>query len=150
MTGSPMFNAVFLTHHAHRHFLNEYMPVKLLCDWALFIKNNPTLDWGRFWQYADEFGMLRFAQSMSRLSCRLLGASVAFELPKDDEADDLLEESLWEVPTRDESGMSRFALHLGSIRKIILARKRYKMFYDCSSFQMIVSYVRGYFFGDEE
>ena len=41
MMGSPMFNAVFLTHHAHRHFLNEYMPLKLLTDWALFIKNNP-------------------------------------------------------------------------------------------------------------
>ena len=43
------------------------MPIKLLCDWALFIGKNPSLDWERFWRYTDEFGMLCFAQSMTRL-----------------------------------------------------------------------------------
>ena len=33
----------------------------LLCDLALFIGKNPSLDGERFWRYTDEFGMLRFA-----------------------------------------------------------------------------------------
>lgn len=67
----------------------------------------------------------------------------------DDEADDMLEESLWEVPTVNGEGKSLFVRHLGIITKLIHARKRYKFFYDCRSIQMIASYVNGYFFGGE-
>ena len=149
MTGSPMFNAMFLTHHAHRHFLNEHMPLKLLTDWALFIKNNASLDWKRYWSYADEFGMLRFAQSITRLSCQLLGTGVPFELPVDDEADRLLEGSLWNIPAGSTVRKSLFERHLGIVTNLIHARKRYKVFYDCSSLQMIVAYVKGHLFGGE-
>ena len=41
--------------------------------------------------YVDEFGMLRFAQSMTRLAVRLLGACAPFELTEDKEADELPE-----------------------------------------------------------
>lgn len=150
MMGSPMFNAVFLTHHAHRHFLNEYMPIKLLCDWTLFIGKNPSLDWERFWRYTDEFGMLRFTQSMTRLSCRLLGASVPFGLPMDEEADELLESSLWDIPSASTGGKSLFQRRLGIISNLLHARRRYKVFYDTSSLGMILAYVRGYLFGGEE
>jgi hypothetical protein len=149
MMGSPMFNAIFLTHHAHRHMLNEYMPIKLLTDWALFIKNNAALDWERFWRYVDEFGMLRFAQSMTRLTCKLLGTNVPFELPADEEADSLLEESLWDLPEEPRVRKSLFARRLGIISNIMHASKRYKVFYDYNSIQMIVAYVKGYLFGKE-
>lgn len=150
MMGSPMFNAVFLTHHAHRHFLNEYMPLKLLCDWALFLKNNPSLDWATYWKYVDEFGMLRFAQTMTRLARELLGVNVAFELSEDEEADKMLEESIWDLPDETHGGKSLFERRLGIIMKLMCARKRYKVFYDCSSFQMIAAYVKGYLFGEAD
>ena len=149
MTGSTMFNAVFLTHHAHRHMLNEYLPIQLLADWALFIKGNATLDWQRFWEYADEFGMLRFAQSMTRLACKLLGATVPFELPQDEEADTLLEAEMWELPEVSHGQKSLFARRLSIISNLIHARKKYKVFYDRSSFWMIVAYVKGYFFRED-
>lgn len=150
MMGSPMFNAVFLTHHAHRHFLNEYMPLKLLSDWALFISHNLTLDWQLYQEYVDGFGMLRFAQSMTRLACRLLGASVPFSLPSDEEADAFLEARLWELPSTGSGGKSLFARRMGIISNLLHARRRYKVFYDISSLGMIVAYVRGYLFGGEE
>ena len=153
MMGSPMFNAVFLTHHAHRHFLNEYIPLKLLIDWALFIKNNQTLDWKNYWEVVDKFGMLRFAQSMTRLSCRLLGATVPFSLTTDNEADSFLEESLWDRTASSPVGTVRrslFSRHLGIISNLMHARDRYKVFYDCSSFRMIVAYMKGYLFGGED
>ena len=149
MMGPAMFNAVFLTHHAHRHMLNEYLPVKLLTDWALFIKNNAALDWQRYWTIVDEYGMLRFAQAMTRQACKLLGASVPFELPPDDEADSLLEEGLWELPEASSGRKSLFARRLGIISTLEHARKRYRVFYDCSSLKMTVAYVRGYFFGED-
>ena len=149
MMGSPMFNAVFLTHHAHRHFLNEYMPIKLLMDWALFIKNNQSLDWHHYQEYADEFGMLRFAQSMIRLAGKLMGVSAPIDLPEDAEADELLENSLWEFPEAPIGKRTLFSRRLGIIGKLMHSRKKYKVFYDSSSLAMIVSYVKGYFFGKE-
>ena len=149
MMGSPMFNAVFLTHHAHRHFLNEYMPIKLLTDWALFVKNNTTLNWQLYQEYIDEFGMLRFAQSMTRLAGKLIGVSVPFELPEDTEADEMLENSLWDVPEASSGKRTMLTRHLRIISKLMHSRKKYKVFYDSSSLAMIVAYVKGYFFGKE-
>lgn len=148
MMGSPMFNAVFLTHHAHRHFLNEYMPLKLLCDWALFIKNNSMLNWSLYQEYMAEFGMLRFAQSMTRLACKLLRAEMPFTLSPDDEADLFLEECIWQLPTVGASGKTLFARRLGIISNLMHARKRYKVFYDVSSLGMILAYVKGFLIRD--
>ena len=119
----------------------------LLCDWALFIGKNPSLDGERFWRYTDEFGMLRFAQSMTRLSCRLLGASVPFELPMDEEVDELLESSFWDIPSATTGGKSLFQRRLGIISNLLHTRRRYTVFYDTSSLGMILAYVRGYLFG---
>lgn len=149
MMGSPMFNAIFLTHHAHRHFLNEYMPIKLLTDWALFVKNNPSLNWLLYQDYVEEFGMLRFAQSMTRLAGKLMGVSIPFELPEDAEADELLENSLWDLPEASSGKRTMFTRHLGIIKNLMHSRKKYKVFYDSSSLAMIVAYVKGYFFGEE-
>lgn len=150
MMGSPMFNAVFLTHHAHRHFLNEYLPIKLLTDWALFVKNNSSLNWQLFQEYVDQFGMLRFAQSMTRLAGKLMGVSVPFELPEDAEAEELLENSLWDLPEVSSGKRTMFSRHLGIISKLMQSRKKYKVFYDSSSLAMIMAYVRGYLFGKED
>ena len=95
-----------------------------LCDWSLFIGKNPSLDWDRFRRYTDEFGVLRFAQSMTRLSCRLLGASVPFELPMDEEADELLESSLWDIPSATTGGKSLFQRRLG-IRQLPFIFEKY-------------------------
>ena len=149
MMGSPMFNAVFLTHHAHRHFLNEYMPIKLLVDWALFVKNNPMLDWKLYQEYVDEYEMLRFSQSMTRLAGKMMGVSMPFELPEDAEADELLEKGLWDFPEASSGKRTMFTRHFGIIRKLLHSRKKYKVFYDSSSLAMIVAYVKGYFFGEE-
>ena len=82
--------------------------------------------------------MLRFAQSMTRLSCRLLGASVPFELPVDEETDELLESSLWDIPSATTGGKSLFQRRLGIISNLLHARRRYKVFYDTSSLGMII------------
>lgn len=150
MMGSPMFNAVFLTHHAHRHLLNEYMPMKLLCDWALFIGKNASLDWERFWQYADDFGMLRFAQSMTRLACELLGARVSFMLSSDAAADALLENSIWDLPDGQQAQGSMFVRRFKLMNSILHSRERYRVFYDASSFAMVIAYIKGHLFGGED
>ena len=150
MTGSPMFNAVFLTHHAHRHFLNECLPLKLLTDWALFINNNATFDWDRFWHYSAEFGMLRFAKSMTRLAINLLGANASLYLSPDSEADKLLEESVWDFPKETQQQGSMFSRRFRQMRNIMRSREKYKMFYDSSSFAMVLAYIKGYLFGREK
>ena len=93
-----------------------------MLDWTLFIGKIPSLDWERFWRYTDEFGMLRFAQSMTRFSCRLLGASVPFELPMDEVADELLESSLWDIPSASTGGKPLFQRRLVIISNLLHAR----------------------------
>lgn len=93
--------------------------------------------------------MLRFAQSMTRLSSKLLGASAPFDLPSDEEAEAMLEQSIWDFPTGEQGGRSLFTRRLGIISNLLRARRRYKVFYDISSLQMIVAYVKGFLFGGE-
>lgn len=150
MMGPPLFNAVFLMHHAHRHALNEFLPIKLLIDWALFIDNNASLDWKRFWFYSRDLGMLRFAQTITRATERLLGTKLPFELPIDLEADYMLDLCLWDIPNESKEIRSLFKRRLRIIPRLIRARKKYKVFYDSSSFSMIVAYVKGFLLGKEE
>jgi len=67
---NPLFTALFLTKHSQTHFLEEEgISLKHLCDWGLFLrKYKASFDWMRFLTICREFGMDRFAESMTRLS----------------------------------------------------------------------------------
>jgi len=67
---NALFSALFLTKHAHMHFLEEDgLSLKHICDWGLFLKKHKTeFDWDRYYEVCKTFGMDRFVDSVTKLS----------------------------------------------------------------------------------
>ncbi len=146
---SALFNALYLTHHSHRHFLLEGgIALRHLCDWGMFVSRcGSEVDWDRFLSFCDEYGLVRFASSMTRLSRDVLGVSVpsSFSVGIDDEADAyLLHEILhgFESPSSESAWRHRLSLLLG----ISGNRRRYRMFSDESFLHDIWRLVYGFCF----
>ena len=68
--GPPLFNALFLTRHAHLHFLvEEGISLRHLCDWELFLRRyRSEFDWNEFMSICSRYGLARFAESMTRVA----------------------------------------------------------------------------------
>ncbi len=148
---SPMFNALFLTHHAYRHFLSEGIALRHLCDWAMLIhQQGNEVDWVSFNNYCELYGMKRFADTMTRLSAKLLHIDVpaSYKIDKNDMLDDyLLHEILYGGSHAIvETGWKR---RFSIIKDISNNRKRYKMFSDISLFRNILQLIYGFCFDRE-
>ena len=74
---SPMFNALFLNHHALTHFLSEGIRLRHLLDWALFLKaEQGNLDWARFYELCEEYDMRAFVDCMTALAVEVCGVKI--------------------------------------------------------------------------
>ncbi len=144
----PMFNALFLTHHAQRHFLSEGIALRHLCDWAMLLhKHGDEIDWEQFQRYCNTYGLTRFADTMTRLANKQLHVDVPalYHVGKDDELDDyLLHEILYGASSlsTDSVWMQRF----GIIKNIFIHRKRCQMFSDTSFLQNVFQLIYGFCF----
>ncbi len=146
---SPMFNALYLTYHAQRHFLIEGgIALRHLCDWAMLVyKNNSEIDWTKFRSICEEYGLNRFAEAMTRVSEKVLNVKIpeSYDVKKNDEADDyLLHEILYGMNSSTYGSV--WMQRLGIIKDIFCARKRYRMFSDISYVQSIGQLVYGFCF----
>ncbi len=72
------FNALFLTMHALKHFIQEGgIRLRHLADWAMFLKaEQDNVDWTQFYFWADRMHFSRFANAMTALAVNCLGLSV--------------------------------------------------------------------------
>lgn len=59
---SPTMNAIFLIRHMSTHFASETIPLRMLYDWALFLKKDSgNVDWDQVLHIYEQSGMGRFA-----------------------------------------------------------------------------------------
>lgn len=59
---SPTMNAIFLIRHMSTHFASETIPLRMLYDWALFLKKDSgKIDWNRVLDVFERSGMDCFA-----------------------------------------------------------------------------------------
>ncbi len=145
---SPMFNALFLAHHALGHFLTEGIALRHLCDWAMLLhKQGDKIDWTQFTKYADEFGLKKFADAMTRLSKAYLGIEfpVNYVPEKDDERDEYLMNEILYSESEKENG-SLWQRRLQLIRNIRKNRHRYELFSDVSFMEKSFTLACGYLF----
>ncbi len=145
---SAMFNALFLTHHAYRHFLSEGIVLRHLCDWAMLLhRQGDKLDWPLFQEHCNTYGLERFAASMTRLAEKMLHVKVPtmYQIEKNDKLDDyLLHEMLFgENSTAVGSGWER---RWKMIKDISGHRKRHEMFSDTSFLQELLQLAYGFCF----
>lgn len=89
---TPMFNALFMVWHTRSHFFDEKVSLRQLLDWALLMNfyKQDGLDWNEFQRICKMYGLLRFAQAMTRLACKCFAVEGFFSCEVNDEDDDAL------------------------------------------------------------
>lgn len=89
---SPLFNALFLTHHARSHFFDERVSLRQVVDWAMLMNyyGKDGLDWEKFDAICQEYGLLAFAQTLSRVARHVCHVEIPFVCPTNDLLDQML------------------------------------------------------------
>ena len=71
---SSEFNALFVLRHAAIHFAANYITLRHVLDWGLFVeKHYDEVDWDRHWQRCVEMNMHRFLLAINEICVRYLG-----------------------------------------------------------------------------
>ena len=141
LVGPPMFNALFLTRHAHQHFLIEDgITLRHVCDWAMFLRRfRDDLDWDTFMSICRRYGLESFAGSMTRLAVYVCGidAPVSGELMPEDRM--LLKDIL---TVKGGGGSGRFGMAL----RILRSGWKFRYFSDETRVGCLLRYAWGVFF----
>jgi hypothetical protein len=75
---TPTMNAIFLMRHMSAHFVGETIPLRMLYDWALFLKHQAQdVDWQLVTELYDKSGMTEFAGLIQCLLKTKLGVEYA-------------------------------------------------------------------------
>lgn len=131
---SPLFNALFLTHHARSHFFDERVSLRQVIDWAMLMNyyGRDGLDWGKFIAICQEYGLLAFAQTMSRVARYVCHVEIPFVCPSNDSFDQMLLDDIFsdtQVHVEYGTGMkTRWQVLLNKYRE----RWKYNYFSDQS------------------
>lgn len=146
---SLLFTMLFFIQHAHNHFLHEGIQVKHLIDWAYLLKaseDDYTLN-SEFKSVCKEFGLLDFADSMSRLVYNYLGESACYysgdyTLQKQDEM--LLQDMFYERPVLDSSNGWQFRKQI--IKNELSSIWKYKYYSKQNIITALAQQIYGYLF----
>ena len=129
---SPMFTAMFSLVHTLQHFLSEGICLKHICDWAMILKQEEVnIDWKDFESKCCEFGLLQFAQSMTRLAGHVCGVRIEW-LPSTDLQlqDERLLEDMFQMGDREHIAGHIWQERLAIVKKTLTSGWKYKAFTD--------------------
>lgn len=129
---TPLFNALFLTHHARSHFFDERVSLRQVVDWAMLMRyyGADGIDWKEFEDICQEYGLLSFAQTMSRVARKVCHVEIPFECPSNDLLDKMLLDDIFsEGQTHVEYGTGMKA-RWQILRNKYKARWKYRYFSD--------------------
>ena len=143
---SPLFNALFLTHHARSHFFDERVSLRQVIDWAMLMKyyGKNGIDWKLFMDVCQEYGLLLFAQTMSRVARQVCHVQIPFDCPSDDNLDRMLLEDIFsDAQERVEYGTGMKA-RCQVLKNKYKERWKYKFFSDQSFYSAIWQQLWGF------
>ncbi len=146
---SPLFNAVYLTHHAKEHFISEGIALRHLCDWAMLLhKHADRIDWQQFTIIANEFGLRKFADAMTCLSVKYLKISIpkGYCIAIDDESLGVLESALFDGLVKGPQSSSSFLNRINKTLRFKQNDKRLRLFSDTSYTIYVLRQMRGLLF----
>lgn len=150
---SPMFNALFLNHHALTHFLSEGIRLRHLLDWALFLKAEQSkLDWVRFYELCEEHDMRAFVDCMTALAVEVCGVKV--ENSAITAVSPYAERVLDSIINEDNAVFSQkvgaWRKRVMLVQNIFASRWKYKAFSTQSATSKFISLVWGFLTHPEE
>lgn len=84
LSPSPEFTVLFLIKHSLRHFIKEGINLRILMDWALFLKaESYTLNWEEVFENMKQCGIYEFANVLTYLCITYLGLENIPEILKE-------------------------------------------------------------------
>ncbi len=132
---SPLFNALFLTHHGREHFVFEGITLRHLCDWGMLLhKHGAEIDWKLFCKHAEVYGLRDFADAMTCVAEELLGIKVpaGYDVRRDGERLAVLRESLMMGVEQPKSGSSLLLWRWNKVLRLKRNAQRFRLFMDVS------------------
>ena len=150
---SPMFNALFMSHHSLTHFLSEGVRLRHILDWAMFLeKEQDNLDWERFYALCEEFDMHAFVDCSTAVAIKVFNIEITN--PKIVVESPYTERVLDSIINDDDAVFSqsvgKWRTRLMLVRNIFASRWKYKAFSDQGAISKFVSLVWGFFTHPEE
>ena len=142
----PLFNALFLTHHARSHFFDERVTLRHVVDWAMLMNyyGRDGLYWEEFIAICQEYGLLAFAQTMSRVARHVCHVEIPFVCPSNDLLDQILIDDIFsdaQVHVEYGTGMrARWQV----LRNKYNERWKYKYFSDQTCLSALLQQVWGF------
>lgn len=150
LSPSPLFSAIFLTVHAHRHFITEGICIRHLIDWAIILKHHVNnIDWNRFVSIINEYnrGILVFAECLTQIAHKHL--NTPYVCISDCQSDfsnivlnNIMSESI-KVNTNNYNVWHKRWLIISNYCK---SRWKFKYFSDTSWIKSIYNIIYGYIF----
>lgn len=137
---SPTMNAIFLMRHMSAHFASETITLRMLYDWALFLKKlGSKVDWEYVCKMYEESGMIRFAQVLQGILSSRLGFEIgSCSVPKGKQKD---EEMVWKSvlypPKRNPFEKNTLRYYLFEARTFLVNIWKYKMVYPGESILLL-------------
>lgn len=134
---TPTMNAIFLMRHMSAHFVSETIPLRMLYDWALFLKHHAKdVDWTLVDDLYDKSGMTEFAGLIQYL----LETKLCVEysdcpvFPFDEEKADKLWQSIIYPPEQDPYKKFSFIYYLFEAKTFWKNRWKHEIVYPGESF----------------
>lgn len=134
---TPTMNAIFLMRHMSAHFVSESVPIRMLYDWALFLKKcGDKVNWDLVTRLYEQSGMMHFAGIVARIINKHLGYAcsacpVAMGGEKESER---VWKSIINPPARDPHDKFTLRYYLFEARTFFANRWKHKMVYSDESF----------------
>lgn len=129
---TPTMNAIFLMRHMSAHFVSETIPLRMLYDWALFLKHHEKdVDWRLVIDLYDRSGMSEFAGLIQCLLKTKLGVEYAEcpVFPFDEEKAGKLWQSIIYPPKQDPYKKYSFKYYIYEAKTFWGNRWKHKIVY---------------------
>ena len=134
---TPTMNAIFLMRHMSAHFVSETVPLRMLYDWALFLKHHEKdVDWRLVIDLYDRSGMSEFAGLIQCLLKTKLGVEYAEcpVFPFDEEKAGKLWLSIICPPEQDPYKKFSFRYYIFEAKTFMKNRWKHKIVYPGESY----------------
>lgn len=134
---TPTMNAIFLMRHMSAHFVSESVPIRMLYDWALFLKKYAgEVDWNYVMPLYEASGMIKFVE----IVMTILVTHMKFECPtcpvvfgKQSDAERVWE-SIINPPEADPHDKFTLRYYLFEAKTFFANRWKHKLVYPGESF----------------
>ena len=152
LSPSPMFNALFLNHHALTHFLSEGIRLRHILDWALFLRSEQeNLDWERFYTLCEEYDMRAFVDCMTAMAVEVCGVElVEGVVTTSPYAECVLDSVLHDDHAVFSQNVGAWRKRVLLVRTLLASRWKYKAFADRGILLQFITLVWGYLTHPEE